>query len=78
MSIVYTYDDDGNINDERVMEDVPKDEKRRILPIHMSDRMLMEETVLTLRQMSDLMGQFLGDMEKNPMMKTMSRVFGGR
>ncbi len=47
-------------------------------PSHMTDTELLQELVLGQREMRALVRKFVADMDSNPMMKTMARMFGGR
>jgi hypothetical protein len=61
--------------DAEIVEDLPMvDDKGRPLVMRMTDRELWEEMVISQRQLSDLVENFMGSMDKNPMMK----MFAGR
>lgn len=61
-----------------VDEVIPTDDKGRYLAETLTDRGLMEEILVNQRAMMDLVRDFMGSMESNPMMKTLGRMMGGR
>ena len=61
--------------DAEIVEEHPtQDSKGRPALMYMTDRALLEEMVLSQRQLSDLVANFMGSMDKNPMM----RMFAGK
>jgi hypothetical protein len=58
-----------------IVEEGPmSDDKGRPTVMYMTDRELLEEMVISQRQLSDLVANFMGSMDRNPMM----RMFAGK
>jgi hypothetical protein len=71
------YTSTGNVNSEPDHPDVRvTDDKGRPSVKSMTDRELLEEGVATMRATQDLVEGFMGDFAKNPMLKTMGKMFG--